>query len=435
MSIREDLEALMEEGEELSHQAEHELKVAQEQLQSLLTIQRRIETEKGISRTQAQTLKTVATGLESMESHFLQYPVLSYSLLPSKTNLKVTQEGIGSVVWETIKRIAKAILNAIVKGWNFLASLAKKIYGFFFRTQKAAKAVSESSKIVKDVYMTVYDALSEDARERLTAEVMTYELGVRKQMESKWNMVLNDIMLTFTTGGGVDVKTWSTLPAKLIQDCVLFNFNVTKFNERIEQNGVTGLIEGSETIADVFGKWKEDVQVLKSLTTTKSDDAIALIADIHADTASNVSAKKSIDGANLHMLNEVGQKLSDLINGAEGARYSAMLLEVSKNAANFAKLDKSYQKLLSSLKEPDDRVNNDALVSLKSMMTSIDQGFKTCATINQEFNVLLGFINENNNGVLKLYLKAAKEGGLSDEQKKDVENRLKDLRKTYALSS
>ena len=189
-----ELNNLIEEREEAAHLENQEIKVAQEQLQTVLSVRDRISSDKGVCRNVAQTLRTITTGLESMESHFQQYPVLSYSQLPSKTNLKATQEGIGSVVWETVKRIAKAILNAIAKGWNFIATMAKKIYGFFFRSQKAAKQTEEKTKAIGDVYRLVFDSLSEGSQERLTADVASHHLAFFRKFSSSWTEVHQDLM-------------------------------------------------------------------------------------------------------------------------------------------------------------------------------------------------------------------------------------------------
>lgn len=434
MVEKSEIDLMIETGEEEGHLDTQAIRVAQEQLQTILTVRERIVLEGGVSRLQAQTLKTISTGLESMESHFQQFPVLSYSQLPSKTNLKVTQEGIGSVIWETIKRIAKAILNAIVKGWNFISSLAKKIYGLFFRSQKAAKVTEQKVKAVSDVYSMVFNALSEDAQARLTSQVLTFQLSMNKKLSDRWTEMLQDMGTKGASKEGV-IKVWSSVPAKLIADSSVFVNVSNSLEKAISDNGVQGLVSETKSVEEKVAQWDNDPDAIQTgnLLSRKEAGVTASMrySTLNSTMSEMANSKADLKDFPVEMINGMARTISEIMNGSEGKAYGAMLFEVSKNSGAFQSLEKRYTSLLNSLTTPDESVNNEALVGLKMMMDGIQNGFKACSIINQQMNDYLTLVNDYNDGLLKIYVAAAKEGGLTPEQRKDVQKRLGDLLKIY----
>ena len=86
-------------------------------LATLQSLHARVLASGAIDKTMANSIRTLTTGMESMDAHFSQHPVNSYTILTSSTNLKVTLENIVSTiakkVWEAIKAIWKFIVDSI----------------------------------------------------------------------------------------------------------------------------------------------------------------------------------------------------------------------------------------------------------------------------------------------------------------------------------
>jgi hypothetical protein len=106
----------LEEEPEVNHEVEklETLMVSTETaLKTLISLADRVKRNGTVDRVSANTIQTLTTGMESMESHFTKYPVASYTGIASTTNLAVTLEGL-------ISTIAKAILEAIKAAWKFI---------------------------------------------------------------------------------------------------------------------------------------------------------------------------------------------------------------------------------------------------------------------------------------------------------------------------
>jgi hypothetical protein len=125
----------LEEEPEVNHEVEklETLMVSTETaLKTLINLADRVKRNGTVDRVSANTIQTLTTGMESMESHFTKYPVASYTGIASTTNLAVTLEGLlGSIVTKTIaaiKAIFKFVVESFKKLWQFTKGKDKE-YG------------------------------------------------------------------------------------------------------------------------------------------------------------------------------------------------------------------------------------------------------------------------------------------------------------------
>lgn len=112
-------------------------------LATLTSISKRLASIGKINRDTANTIRTLTTGMESMDVHFSRHPVNSYTAVAGNTNLKVTQEGV-------ISTIASAVWAAIKAAWNFITSVFKSIFGAAERNEAKFEQVEVTvSKVLK----------------------------------------------------------------------------------------------------------------------------------------------------------------------------------------------------------------------------------------------------------------------------------------------
>jgi hypothetical protein len=112
-------------------------------LVTLTDISHRLASIGRIDRDTANTIRTLTTGMESMDVHFSRHPVNSYTAVPGQTNLKVTQEGV-------LGTIAGAVWSAIKAVWNFITGLFKSIFGVAERNEaKFVQVEATVSKVLK----------------------------------------------------------------------------------------------------------------------------------------------------------------------------------------------------------------------------------------------------------------------------------------------
>ncbi len=81
-------------------------------LESFIT---RLESERVIAKSTANTIKTIGAGLESLDKHFAAHPVQSYTEAPSRTNYEVTMEGLLGAVSNATAKAMDASFAVISK--------------------------------------------------------------------------------------------------------------------------------------------------------------------------------------------------------------------------------------------------------------------------------------------------------------------------------
>ena len=114
--------AIEDEDHELVDAAVASLTRAEIALESLQSAYNRLQNQRAVSRNDAATIRTLCTGMESIEAHFQRYPVNSYTNVPSTTNLEVTLEGL-------LGTITTAVVNTIKAIWNAIVASVKALFG------------------------------------------------------------------------------------------------------------------------------------------------------------------------------------------------------------------------------------------------------------------------------------------------------------------
>ncbi len=126
--------AIEDEDHELVDAAVASLSRAEIALESLQSAYNRLQNQRSVSRNDAATIRTLCTGMESIEAHFQRYPVNSYTNVPSSTNLDVTLEGL-------LDTITKAVVNTIKAIWNAIVSAVKALFGARNRNAAAVEKI------------------------------------------------------------------------------------------------------------------------------------------------------------------------------------------------------------------------------------------------------------------------------------------------------
>lgn len=127
---------------------------AESALATMHALHKRVMVAGTIDKTMANSIRTLTTGMESMDAHFAQHPVNSYTMLTSTTNLKVTLEGmVGTIakkVWEAIKAIWKFIVDAV----KWVMGIRTRNTAAFKKMQADAERGFKSNKVTLDVFWT-----------------------------------------------------------------------------------------------------------------------------------------------------------------------------------------------------------------------------------------------------------------------------------------
>ena len=127
---------------------------AESALATLQSLHARVLASGAIDKTMANSIRTLTTGMESMDAHFSQHPINSYTMLTSSTNLKATLEGMVSTiakkVWEAIKAIWKFIVDAV----KWVMSIRTRNTAAFKKMQADASRGFNSNKYPLDVVWT-----------------------------------------------------------------------------------------------------------------------------------------------------------------------------------------------------------------------------------------------------------------------------------------
>lgn len=179
---------------ELENLAAHEyaLRVACEQRQHLINLLDECSRTQGVHRTQAQTLKTLGTGLESLETHFNQYPVASYTNLPSRTNLTVTQEAIFKSIAQISKRIIDTVFTVFSELTAGLKRVGRSFYGLPGRLSKKSVSALKRARGFRDIDALLLNIPSI----QLEIEQQVAFNDFKRRLGGEWNGLTQALFLT-----------------------------------------------------------------------------------------------------------------------------------------------------------------------------------------------------------------------------------------------
>lgn len=112
-------------------------------MESVLSIARDIQASGAISRSDAQTLRTMTTSLEGLQESFETLPLNSYTEMPSKVNFDASMESVFGNIGRKILEVIKSIIK-------WIREKAKAFVGLFRTNRVKAKQVEEAAKKVDD---------------------------------------------------------------------------------------------------------------------------------------------------------------------------------------------------------------------------------------------------------------------------------------------
>jgi hypothetical protein len=230
--------------EEAEQALDYPLRVAIEQVESLLSMSVRLHSMGGIDRTSAQTLSQMSTGLESLDKHFTRHPITSYTMMPSQTNYKVTQEGL-------LTGIAGAIINAVKAFWKFCQDVFKNIVAYYRNNktviasaQKATHNVgvlAQANAASQNVLNTSGNTMLTDEIER---EIQVVQEALYTQTAGKWNALVD---LMFPDGDDIEsavpLLLFKLMTTGINDDGERFMGLVTQFNDTMDGIVKSGVIE------------------------------------------------------------------------------------------------------------------------------------------------------------------------------------------------
>ena len=175
MSFELSLESLeVEESREISMESlEIELEKNRKQMRELNRISKDLSDRGVINRGVAASIESLADTVPSLESHFKSYPVQSYTEAFTRTNLKVTQEGlvggIVSAVVNALKKIAGWISSAFKWLWNMITGKKAAVEKSVVVAEKTEEVIEAAVKvdlvkIFEDVAVEMTNKFAEDQR-------------------------------------------------------------------------------------------------------------------------------------------------------------------------------------------------------------------------------------------------------------------------------
>ncbi len=173
MSFELSLESLeVEEPREISMESlESELEKNRKQIRELNRVSKDLSARGVINRGVAASIESLADTVPSLESHFKSYPVQSYTEGFTRTNLKVTQEGlvggIVSAVVNALKKIAGWIGSAFKWLWNMITGKKETCQ----KAEKAAEVVEEAVVVFKPLDLNEIFKEAQKESERQIAEI------------------------------------------------------------------------------------------------------------------------------------------------------------------------------------------------------------------------------------------------------------------------
>lgn len=158
----------VEEPAEISLESlENELQSNRKQINELSRVSQDLAKRGMVNRGVAESIATMKDRFPSLESHFEKYPVRSYTESFSRTNLKVTQEGLVggmiSAVVNALKKIASWISGAFKWLWD-------KITGKKATVEKATVVAEKTEEVLVvaksvDLVKVYEDAVAESNRQ------------------------------------------------------------------------------------------------------------------------------------------------------------------------------------------------------------------------------------------------------------------------------
>lgn len=142
----------VEEPVEISLESlESELQSNRKQINELSRVSQDLSNRGMINRGVAESIATMKDRIPSLEGHFKQYPINSYTEGFSRTNLKVTQEGIvGGIVTAVVnalKKIAGWISSAFKWLWNMITGKKETVEKAIVVAEKTEEVLVVAEKL------------------------------------------------------------------------------------------------------------------------------------------------------------------------------------------------------------------------------------------------------------------------------------------------
>lgn len=168
--------ALVEERQDLLSEALHQERFETEKASALRDrlqeVREEMEGTGLIARSSIDSVAKLTTGIESMQRFLANYPVASFTSLPSAVNYHPAMEGIISTIRDTAVKIIKAI-------WKFLGSVFKGLHNLW---KLSSPSYQKAAKVAKNVEkaQVITDEIASAARS-------VEDNNLRGDIERAWN--------------------------------------------------------------------------------------------------------------------------------------------------------------------------------------------------------------------------------------------------------
>lgn len=179
--------------DEFSDVTDHPVKIALEMIDKIHDMSETLLSTRQVDRTQAQTMRSFCTGLESMAEHFRSYPVNSYTRTPTTVNLTATQESLGLSALSALRNFIKIVLK-------FLSDVIKGILAYrrsnrrqVTLTAKVSQNLEVLSELNAKTEEILRDVLSPTIAPKFADKMQSIESQIVRTTKVKWNALLDKV--------------------------------------------------------------------------------------------------------------------------------------------------------------------------------------------------------------------------------------------------
>lgn len=361
---------------------EHAIKVSQEQLTRLEQIRDEITKADGVTSAQARTLKTFIPSLESL---FERYPVSSYTNLPTRTNLKVTQEGIGSAIWDAIVRAAKAIWRFLGNLWTGMINLVRRLFGFAPKAAAATKNAAEMQDAVnKATASSSFNAIDAQLREDYDAKVNALQLKTLGEMKKHMNSLFNDVVDFSLKKNSQYASSLAPMIVKTNEDISLLYKLGAAIAKTFNHGNIDQVVELNKSIVDEYDNLRIDNQWGLKPEVFKAPNYLSKCESVNAIINQLKSDGKEMD-FNISSLDAKPDRLIDVVSGSSFNKINSLMIDVKSVDSSTRSAEWNYTGFLAKQKEAVPGFNNDGLTAFKNLAKAIGDRMLSIGSIYSEF--------------------------------------------------
>lgn len=347
------LENSSENIDELGRKIDH----CSDRIERIDAFKEQIRSNRSVNRNDAMTIKTLTTGMESMENFFEKFPVNSFTSISSKTNLSELSSALEEIAGLLIDDLGKMTSSSIIDKKDYIEKLSSLIFGDVLKWFKVCDRLIERDKACQE--LLVLSTMSEEAKQGIVK-------GVFNTSGKKWSS-LTQILVDGSSIGGIQrpVEEWEKTLNKVI-DCYVRVIDAVSEDGTVDKETLVSVERCLSTLSSsIFISEINNLMQMESSPDIDFDKLLSLsnrlqsfctneIRDGSLSFSSELSKyrkvfKEILKSSDKETLSQVDDVLGEIVNlSTTFVKFFGTLGEISDILESFQKLIKSYYQVISS---------------------------------------------------------------------------------------